>query len=890
MQKALRIARKIVFWTFFVCLFLFTSLTVFIYVYEDDIKQYAIDELNSYLNTDIEVQNIELSVWRDFPYASLQFEKVFIADAYTEIESEDTLLYAENIFLNFSLLDIWNGDYKVKRLRGSDASLNMRTLEDGDCNYDIIRDDKDSSSENFRFMLELLALENIRFNYSNKATGQNYQFDVLNGLLQGDFNSDQYALSAEGDLFIRDIRSNAFSLIKNKSAGLALELSIDKSNGLYTFESCELKVEKMPFDISGNIDSNSVDIAIKGQNVLLEDLANSLADQRLDNARSYDGKGIIDFESHITGEFSRTEMPAVSADFNLANGSLTDPKSKMAIENIQLKGHYHNETPAGSEQLKFENLSFRLLKSHFSGYARVEDFDQPLLKTKLTGNLDLAAFHKFFRWANIREISGEVNFDLSGALRFFDPVYRKDRFDILSSDGSLSFKNVTYQGIQNARRFHGINGDVLIRGLDGAAKNLAVRTDSSDFLINGAISNLVPYIEGSGGLGLIASVECDSLNLDELLPEKEAGTGQNSPVMFQLPQDLNLNLDMSIKHFKWKTHRFRATSGKLLCANRSATLKNFKLNALGGSASGNLILANNLADGNIVEGNVHCANIDAKSLFTEWKNFDQKSVTDKHINGKISGDLDFILCFNPYFSLIEEKIYSIADFTITNGSLTQLETMKDITAYMRSNALLKIRLNKHIDKFEEKLLNLKFSDLSNTIEVKDRKITIPKMLIHNNALDLELFGWHDFDNNVEYHFSFRFRDLKTIPEESEFGKIEDDGLGLVIYITMTGSLDNPVFQLDPEERKNSFKEKLADEKSSIKSILKTEFGMFKRDSIVMKMEDKNQREVDFILYEDDIEAKDSIPGKNRDRSNKFFEGLKNREKKEEEEFDIEIED
>ena len=138
MRKVLKICRKILFWIFFVCLFLLTTVTIILNVYEDDIKQYAIDELNEHLKTKVEVEDIELSIFHDFPSASIQFQKVFIPDAFPEIESDDTLFYAEDMFFNFNILDIYSGNYEVKRISVHEGCLQMKTAENGERNYEIL--------------------------------------------------------------------------------------------------------------------------------------------------------------------------------------------------------------------------------------------------------------------------------------------------------------------------------------------------------------------------------------------------------------------------------------------------------------------------------------------------------------------------------------------------------------------------------------------------------------------------------------------------------------------------------------------------------------------------------------------------------------------------------
>lgn len=891
MRKSLRIIRKIFFWLFFVCLSLTTFVTVILYIYEDDIKQYAIEELNSYLNTDVEVQNIELSIFHEFPYASLRFEKVFVPDAFQDQESSDTLLFAETMFFNFSLLDIWNEDYKVKRVSAANGQLNLKTTAEGDFNYGIIREQQDSAqnSSNFDFMLELLKLQNIDFSYRNNSTRQFYDIYVHEGLMKGNFSAQNYKLEAEGELYIDKLKSNSFSLIRNKSAHLDLDMDINRTDKAYTFNKGDLMIEEMPFNVTGKLDSVNIDLSVVGRNVQLDQLANSFVDESLQDAKKYQGKGVVDFKADIKGPISKTAMPSVTADFNLIGGSLTEPESKVKVSEINLIGHYRNEQSNRKEELHFENFSFKLLQSKFSGAGRIKDFAQPILETEMRGQLDLAAFHQFIGFKNIEKIGGGLYVNLDGAIQFFDPEYRKDEFDILKADGHIELKDVFLKRLEDDIEYKKIDGDIIVHGQDAAAKDLYVETEKSDVLINGAIKNFIPYIEGNEGLGLIASVESSVLDLNEFVRKRDE-TRDESVEMFRLPENVNLNLEMDVDTMSWENHLFEDISGQLLLVSRNATLKNFHAQSLGGSVSGTLNLFNGVEEGNVIDGDIRFANVNVKALFSEWDNFKQESITSDHISGTASGKMEFILPFNPYFSLLEDKLVVQSDIKISNGELTQLDMMKDITAYMRSNKSLKLLLNKHIEAFEDKLLNLKFSDLENQITIRDRKINIPRMSINSNALNLELFGWHDLDNNVDYHFSFRFRDLKTKAEDTEFGKIEDDGLGLVIYLTMTGNLDDPQFALDSEERKNQLRQNIVQEKEDIKSILKTELGLFKKDTTVQRMVKENQREVEFIFYEDDVETTDttSTKQKNKKRTNKIFDKMKEKSK-EDVEYDIEFE-
>src|SRR5690606_19885552 len=149
-----------------------------------------ISELNKHLKTEVQVEDIELSFFHSFPQAAIEFKHVFIADAYPDIVSDDTLFHAESMFFNFNVMDLYSGNYEVQRVSVRNGGLFLKTTSDGQQNFDIIERSTDSTEENdnFTFRLELLEVENVEFRYRSLAAQQFYDLDVHNGLFQGDFS------------------------------------------------------------------------------------------------------------------------------------------------------------------------------------------------------------------------------------------------------------------------------------------------------------------------------------------------------------------------------------------------------------------------------------------------------------------------------------------------------------------------------------------------------------------------------------------------------------------------------------------------------------------------------------------------------------------------------
>ena len=75
-------------------------------------------------------------------------------------------------------------------------------------------------------------------------------------------------------------------------------------------------------------------------------------------------------------------------------------------------------------------------------------------------------------------------------------------------------------------------------------------------------------------------------------------------------------------------------------------------------------------------------------------------------------------------------------------------------------------------------------------------------------------------------------------------------------------------------------------------MLKTEFGLFQKDTTVKEMSTDNKKEVEFIYYDTDIEEEEGDTTKqktkNKTRSSSFFDKLKEDAEKDKE--DVKYED
>jgi hypothetical protein len=164
------------------------------------------------------------------------------------------------------------------------------------------------------------------------------------------------------------------------------------------------------------------------------------------------------------------------------------------------------------------------------------------------------------------------------------------------------------------------------------------------------------------------------------------------------------------------------------------------------------------------------------------------------------------------------------------------------------------------------------------------------MILQSSALDITTEGTHTFDNMIDYRFSFRLRELKMQRDESEFGIVEDDGTGIRLFVRMYGSLDQPTIVWDGESKKEQAKENREEAKKEAMSILKSEFGLFKKDTTIQMYQPQMRQREEIRIQFDEEEESNPVEEKKetKERMNKLKEKMnklkQNQQKEQEEEF------
>jgi uncharacterized protein involved in outer membrane biogenesis len=839
-NKAWKIIKRFLLVIAAVFIVLIGTVLVIIYFHEDSIKKFIVDKINQQLNTEIQVKEIELSLFRKFPNVSLVFTDVTAKDA-IKSENKGNLLTAKNIYLQFSIWDLFDKNYRIRKIEADEGVINIITYLDGSVNYQFWKDDTTaaSSDENFSFDLQKVILSNMVIRYRDFANGQDYLGATNSFIVKGKFNNDNFTMYANGNLQVNYVNISGTKFIPGKSVHIDLVLDVDQTTETYKFSESKVFMGNMSFDVSGSVIHNDkkhyINLAVAGAKTKLQSLLDEIPYEYKKYFEKYKAEGDFYFSTSVAGSYMKNDVPGVTVTFGIKGGSLAEKESDITLEDVCLSGTYSNGASGSlsTSKLVIKDFSSTLKSGKIKGNITIKNFSKPEIEMLLDANMDLTELQDFLKINSIETISGKMNMSVS----FKGSVNSEGGFDVndfinSSTAGKLSITNAELAVKNDPRKYTGIEGKFEFSNNDLIVNSLSLMINKSDMKLKGYFKNLLSFLFLENQKLLIAAdLTSVTTELDNLLQFSTSTTDTTYRLIFPEKIEFKLNVDIGKLIF----NKFTATNvtGKIKLKEKQLLADPLTFNSADGSVNGTVMVDGSQIGKLLISCDADITDVSIKKLFYEFGNFGQSSLIDENLEGTATADIQFAGVWSDDLKPDMDKMYAKADITIEKGRLLNFEPMMGLSKFIKVSDLE----------------DVKFSTLHNQIEIKNKTITIPAMEIKSSAIDIIASGEHTFDNVINYHIQVKLSELtaqkakKAKPENEEFGIVEDDGLGKTsLFILVTGTLDNPVYKYDAKGLKAKLVVNFIKEKETLKTILNEEFGWFKKDSAVIKnKEDKKDK-------------------------------------------------
>ena len=831
--------KKIVVFLFWTGLFLIGSVSVLVYFYQDQIVARFVQESNRYLATPVQVKQISLSAFQDFPNITVSLDSVHLAGSLPN--QQQALANVAHIDFSFDLWQLLHGAYVIDRVALREGSVYLLVDAQGQRNFNIFRptepasDTPKNTSQKVAFQLRDIVLDQVQIEYVDETIRHHTELVAQQARAILEVNDQQYDIQLSGDLLSERIQVDQSQYLRQKDVYMEAQLSYDHEQKHWQIAPSTLQLAEGNFLVSGEIDHQGktfLDLAIKGQDTNIQNILSLLPQQVTKRLEAYRSEGNVYFQGKIKGDMPN---PSINVDFGCQQASFYHPDYGKKLKQISLVGHYTNGSRQNlrTAELSLQQVQGTLDGRSVSGHLLIKNFDDYFIRCQVQADVDIRSALDFYPTTEVRSASGTIRADVSLEGKLSDmtstQLARRKR---TKSSGTLQLNDLHVQLQQYPLPLSAMQGEFAFHNNDVAISKFTGYVGHSHFSLDGFFRNAIAYLlSDTQPINIEADLYSKLVDLDEVLSGKLTtgidqtaspqeieqdwqATTEQQPYRLHIDPRLSLAFNCQVERLKFRRFKGRQLKSRLNIKQQIARVRNLSVQAAGGEASATGIVNAQRPDKISITGQTHFEQLQIDSVFYVFEDFQQSFLTAEHLKGKATADVDWKMQFDRALHLDHPSLNVGVQVSVADGELNNFEPMQSIARFVE----------------DENLSQLRFKDMSSFIKIKDEKILIPPMTVHSNVSEVQVQGTHTFDQHIDYRFSLPMRNVhlrsdralrRAEKHRKYFGEIvRDDAQPLTMFLTARGTIDTYKISYDFPAAKKAFKRNLVEEKKELKQVFK----------------------------------------------------------------------
>ncbi|MBT3418056.1 MAG: hypothetical protein HN427_04705 [Flavobacteriales bacterium] len=805
----MKIFKRILKYLLLLILIVFLTGFIFTFFFGEKVERIILERINSKLKTGIEISDIEFSLYKNFPYASVQLNDVLILESFEN--SNDTLLFAKQAFVKLNILDIISQKYNVRSIIFESGNINVKYDKDGIGNFNIFRDSTKSKN---KLEINRIEIKNSDFTYNNSKTDFSSNNKLSDIEINLTINEDNTEVNIGGDLFSQELINKKHNYLDQKQLNIHVHFQI-QNNSLHG--NANIIIEDVEFSISEmNYTENEYDLKIIAENQELSSIIKILPERFEETILNFELAGNFNFESKIIKE-KQNINPSINLSYTLKNGEFNHLSAPFNLKNANCNGQITNGNDNNFEDSRFTILNLKSKKKDgfFNGNFIVTNFNNYQLEANLNSSWEVSELNDLMSDSPFNNLKGRVNGNLiyNGELSFDKKM--KEYFVNSTYSSDLILENIEFKYKESPLLFSVGDANCKFENNNIIVANSSNKISDSDLFFKGEIKNLIPYLfELENAIDIRGTLSSDFINFEELFTIKDLNGSNNSIQSGTvLPNWISTNINFNIANFNYDNFNSTDFKGIINYNNKKLKLKGskFVMNTLDGKASGEFTYSENKIHDLVLKSKFNLEKINIKASFKSFNNFGQTFIADKNINGIGTATINIRSMWDNDYNFYSKSLQMTSQIKIENGELNDFEPLYNLSDYVSL----------------EELKDVKFATLENTIRIKNENIIIPEMEIKSTALTVHVSGTHSFENYMDYKIELLLSDIlsKKLKKNNsnknlDLSNLEHDHSGkTTVHLKMKGDVDDPKISFNSLQLKEDIIKEIKNETLEIIDII-----------------------------------------------------------------------
>ncbi len=793
------------------------------FVFESQLKDMVKKTVNKNVNATVEFSDLDISLFRNFPQATLVLSDVSIIN-HAPFEG-DTLAIGEELLLEMSIIELFKGSERPKKideLRINNAYVNILVDSLGNNNYDIAIKDStlvDTSSIPFRLDLKHYEINNSRLRYNDEGAKMDMYLEDLNHQGTGDFSLVESELETNTTSLVTFNYDGVNYLNRNKVALDAI-IQMDLENLRYTFLENQATINQLPLTFDGwvqvNEDYNELDLNFKTPSSDFKNFLAVIPEVYAKNIENVQTNGDFVVNGMIKGIVDDTYIPQMDIRITSNNASFKYPDLPKSVQDINLDLRVLNATGlADDTYLTFDKVTFRIDQDVFATNGKIRNLTgNMLVDMALKGTINLANLEKAYPLELEQDLNGILTADV--VTNFDMESIEKEQYQNVNSSGTASIRDFSYSSPEIPNEVKVANASFNFNQGNVQVPDLNLTTGQTDIRANGNIQNLMGFLFTDQKLKGTFQVNSGNFSVNDFMvaettkaptnaesPDEKPKTVTTGKEAVKIPSFLDVELNFVANRVLYDDLVLNNARGKLLLRDEAATLQGISANIFGGSVA--------------LDGNVSTKG--AVPTFNMKLNLNSLDIA-KSFNG-----LEMLQGLAPIAKALEGKLQSAISLQGNlNDDLTpQLNTLVGDALGQLLTAELQPEQLALFSRLDEQLgfLNLKDINLSNLkgyLKFNQGNVEVQPFSFNVKGININVAGSHGFDMNMNYNLTLDVP-AKMLGSQvgSVLGKLSGEDLEIMVValpIGLRGQFQNPQININMEQAVNSLTQKIVEKQKA----------------------------------------------------------------------------
>lgn len=787
--------------------------------------------INNNINATVEFSDFNLSLFKSFPKLEAEMEGLSVTGKNQFLN--DTLVYIGSVSTNLSLSDLFKSEgFNINSLRVNDAVINLLSLQDGSVNWDIMLPEEESGasverSSNLSVSLKEITVSNLNFSYKDEISTTLVRLLHSNINASGDVEGTLTRFNLDGEVgeFILEYDSTQY--ISKTTLKVKSELTADYDKMIFTFGESTLYLNELPLAVSGSFempsDSMYFDLQFKQPQSDFETLLAMVPADYQTYLKDVQTSGEAGLEGSITGWYYEEDYPVMDIHMYVDDATFQYAESPEKVDRISMDGRITK--PQGD----FDLMEINVSDAH--AQIRENPVDMSLMLThpmtdpefdaSLEGKIDFGQLTDVIPMEDI-DMQGIIDGHVTMKGRM-SAVEAQD-YTKITSAGAFNFNNFRINTPKITQAIEISSGAVTINNSEINLASFDARTGSSDFSLNGKLSNYLPYFFLDKTLQGNFNLRSNYLNLDELanliVPEDSASINSTDSIMaFQVPANLDMVFRSDVDRATFNRMNITNIVGIVSIKDRTLNMQQLSMDMLQGEMVVNGAYKSNDENRPEFDFNMNINSFDIPTAYQSLSTMQRYMPIASRSQGNISSQINFKGQFDEKLNLVASSLNGSGLFNTKNLQIIDSPTFDQVKKVIK----------------EEKLQNIKVDDFTAHFAMENGNINLNPFNTKIADQPVSIYGNLSADRtmNMTMDFKVNKNDLSdnitsTLGLLPGFNNINQFDVSLLV----TGDIKSPEVSVDlskarkqvEDEVKNATMEQIQNSVNKLGDELKKLFG------------------------------------------------------------------